>query len=88
LSKHGKLFNGELGLCPHRKLHLDLVEDAKPTHKQPHLVAHFNLEMFKNELEHLVKLKVSQRCGASEWAAPTFIARWLSDFRELNKIIK
>jgi hypothetical protein len=94
LSKHTKLFNGKLGPCLHRKLHLDLAEDAKPVHKQPCPVAHSHLEIFKNELEHLVKLSILQSCGASEWAAPTFIVprkdgrvRWVSDFRKLNKLV-
>jgi hypothetical protein len=95
LSKHDEPFNGKLGPCPQRKLHLDLTKDAKPARKQRHPVAHSHLEIFKNELEHLVKLGVLQGCDASEWTAPTFIAPkkdgrapWVSDFRELKKLVK
>jgi hypothetical protein len=40
LSNYSKLFNGELGLYPHRKLHLDLVENAQPVHRRPYPVPH------------------------------------------------
>ena len=43
----------------------------------------------------MVKDGVLEPCGQSHWAAPTFVVpkkdnrvRWVSDFRELNKLIK
>ena len=32
LRTYTKLFSGELGLYPHRKLHLELVENTQPAH--------------------------------------------------------
>ena len=56
---------------------------------------HVHLESFKKELQHLVKLGVLSPQGSSEWAAHSFIIpkkdgriRWISDLRELNKVIK
>ena len=71
LSTYTKLFSGKLGLYPHRKLHLELAENAQPVHRRAYPVPHSNLEVFRNEPYHLVELGVLSKCGASEWAAPT-----------------
>ena len=55
-----------------------------------------NYELFLKELDYLVKLGVLEPVsGLVDYAAPTFLvpkpngtARWVSDFRALNKIIK
>ena len=49
----------------------------------------------KKEENRLIKIGVLKKINNSQWAAPTFIIpkinvtlRFISDFRELNKIIK
>ena len=58
-------------------------------------MAHIHLDVFKAKLLRLCDIGVLEKCGASQWTSPTFIipkkdgsVRWVSDFRELNKIIQ
>jgi hypothetical protein len=94
LNKYKKLFDGTLGVYPHKKFHIEIEPDAKPKHSRPYAVPHIHLETFKKELQHLVKIGVLSCQGTSTWASPTFIipkkdgrVRWISDLRELNKVV-
>ena len=89
------LFDGVLKKFPGRKIHLDLEPDAQPVHQRAFPVPAVHHETFRKELDRLCEIGVLERCGASEWAAPTFIipkkdgrVRWISDFRQLNKVIR
>jgi len=95
LHKFPKLFGGGLGKYPHRKVHLDLHPDYKPVCKRPYAVAHAHQSILQKELQKLCEFDVLEKTGASEWGAPSFIipkkdgsARWVTDFRDLNKMIK
>ena len=71
--KYTKLFDGTLGVYPHRKFHIDLVPGAVPKHFRPYAIPVIHLEAFRKESIHLVKIGVLSPQGASEWASPTFI---------------
>ena len=93
--KFPQLFDGELRTYLHRQYHLDLQDGAKPVHSRPYGVLLTQRDAFKRELDHLVKIGILERSGASQWASGTFIVpkkdgrvRWISNFRALNKCIK
>jgi hypothetical protein len=73
LQKHRKMFDGTLGVYPHKKFHIDIDSDAKPVHAHAYPVPRVHLQTFKKELDHLVELGVLAPQGSSEWASPTFI---------------
>ena len=95
LKCHQKLFDGTLGIYPHKKVHIDIEPDAKPVHAQPYPVPRIHLSTYKRELDHLCDLGVLVPQQESKWASPSFIipkkdgsVRWISDLRQLNKVIK
>ena len=69
-----KLLSGKLGVYPARKLHFKLIDNATLVHSRPYSVLFHQHELFKNELDRLVKsIGVFEPCDASEWLMPTFI---------------
>ena len=94
LSKFPTLFNGELKVYPHNKLHLDVDPSVKPFVSRAYPIPKNQLQIFKQELDRLVKIGVLEKQGRATWIAGTFIipkkdnrVRWISDFRALNKAI-
>jgi hypothetical protein len=89
------MFNGTLGVYPHKKVHIDIDPNAKPVHFRPYPVPQIHLKTFKKELNHLVEIGVLAAQQESEWALPSFITLkkdgrvcWIRDLRQLNKVIR
>jgi hypothetical protein len=73
LQKNDKMFNGTLGVYPHKKVHIDIDPNAKPVHSRPNPLPQIHLKSFKKELSHLVRICVLAAQQESEWASPSFI---------------
>ncbi len=60
LSEFTKLFDGTLGVFPHKKFHIEFEPVAKQTHARPYPVPVIHLESLKKELIHLCEIGVLQ----------------------------
>ena len=58
LNKYEKLFDGTLGVYPHKKFHIDIDKDAKPVHARHYPVPMIHSETLRKELKHLVDIGV------------------------------
>ena len=58
LQENDKMFDGTLGVYPHKKVHIDIDPNAKPVHSRPYPVPRVHLKTFKKELNHLVRIGV------------------------------
>ena len=101
LDRFKPLFNGNLvannylGTYKGQKVRLELKPGVTPHSQRPYPVPYKHKDVFKQELDRLVKIGILSKTGPSKWLAPTFLipkkdgrVRWISDFRELNKCIK
>ncbi len=95
LQDNNKMFDGTLGVYPHKKIHIDIDPNAKPVHSRPYPVPRIHLKTFKKELNHLVRIGVLAAQQESEWASPSFIipkkdgrVSWIRDLCQLNKVIR
>ncbi len=50
------MFDGTLGVYPHKKVHIDIDPNAKPVHSRPYSVPPIYLKTFKKELDHLIRI--------------------------------
>ncbi len=73
LQENNKIFDGTLGVYPHKKVHIDIDPNAKPVHSRPYPVPQIHLKTFKMELDHLVRIGVLASQQESEWVSPSFI---------------
>jgi hypothetical protein len=64
LDEHTKLFDGTLGVNPHRKLHIDLVPGSMPKHFRPYAIPVIHLEAFKKGINSSCQNRgiISSRC--------------------------
>ena len=74
---------------------IELKENVSPYYARPYSIPKCYETALKIEVERLVKIGVLKKVNRSRWGAPTFIIpktdetiRFISDFRELNKLIK
>ena len=56
--KYANVFNGTLGLYPHKKVSIEIKKDAKPVHKLAYAVPRIHMDTFKKKLDHLVSTEM------------------------------
>ncbi|KAL7450185.1 hypothetical protein ACHAWC_004846 [Mediolabrus comicus] len=66
LNEYTKLFDGTLGVYPHKEVHIDVDPDAKPVHARAYPVPKIHEAAFKKELFHLVKLGMQKPTNLGE----------------------
>ena len=73
-------------------IHLELIDNPTPICSRAYPIPRSQLQVFKQELDCLVRIGVLERAKRSEWIAGTFItakkdgrAWWITDFRGLNQ---
>jgi hypothetical protein len=89
------MFDGTLGVYPHKKVHIDIDPNAKPVHSRTYPVPQIHLKTFKRELNHRVRIGFLAAQQESEWVSPSFIilkkdsrVHWISNLCQLNKVIR
>ena len=82
--KYSKLFSGQLGEYEQEKIHLHIDPTIKPSRRRPYISPHHQRQVFKEELDRLMRIGVLKPCVRSKWIAGTFIIpendgriRWL-----------
>jgi hypothetical protein len=87
------MFDGNLGVYPHKKLHIDIDPDARHVQSRPYPVPQIHLKTFQTELRHFVRIGVLASQQESEWVSPPFIIPkkdgrvcWISNLHQLNKV--
>ena len=96
LQKFPTLFSGQLGQYNKSRFTLELINpDTVPIFCKPYPIAQAHMQVFLQELKHIIDKGVLEQVPRSKWAFPTFIipkkdgrVRWVSDFRKLNKFVK
>ncbi len=95
LQENDKMFNGALGVYPHKRVRIDIDPNAKPVHSRPYSVPQIHFKTFTKELDHLSKIGVLAAQQESKWASPSIIIPkkdgrvcWISNLCQLNKVIR
>lgn len=91
LDKYTVLFDGKLGCYTGDKVHLELIDNFKPSWKRAYPVSFTKEEAYKDELDAMVMMKegsIERFHDISDWTAPSFIiskqdgtVRFINDFR-------
>ena len=73
LQKYEECFDGTLGEWKTSPAKLELKEGVTPYSGRAYPVPRIHRDVFKREIDRLVKLGVLKREDDSEWGSPTFI---------------
>ena len=75
LSRHMKALQGLRGEWQGKKVHLELLPEAKPFYARPYKIPQACKQLVKDEIERLESIGLLTKVSSSEWAAPYFAIR-------------